>query len=233
MTELSSHDPPALARNLPCTSGMTPPPKLLILVGSPRREGNSATLAEAVKRGAEASGAEVSLRHLDDHLSHFLRDCRACRCENGECSIDDGFRDLFFNEFLPADGVVFATPIYWYGMSAQTKAFFDRTFCYYAASYPDSAEVIRRMTRKRIGLLLASEETYPGASLGIVHQIQEYSRYTHSDFVGVVRGIGNRRGEVVKDPCGAIEEAERMGKELFVRKVSDYRIDTERAGGVW
>ncbi len=212
---------------------MTPPPKLLILVGSPRREGNSATLAEAVKRGAEASGAGVSLRHLDDHLSHFLRDCRACRCENGECSIDDGFRDLFFNEFLPADGVVFATPIYWYGMSAQTKAFFDRTFCYYAASYPDSAGVIRRMTRKRIGLLLASEETYPGASLGIVHQIQEYSRYTHSDFAGVVRGIGNRRGEVVKDPCGAIEEAERMGRELFVRKVSDYRIDTERAGGVW
>lgn len=212
---------------------MTQSPKLLILVGSPRREGNSATLAEAMKRGAESSGTRVTLRHLDDHIARFLRDCRTCRRENGECSIEDGFRDLFFDDFLPADGVIFATPIYWYGMSAQTKAFFDRTFCYYAASYPDSTEVIRRMTRKRIGLLLASEETYPGASLGIVHQIQEYSRYTHSDFVGVVRGIGNRRGEVVKDPCGAIEEAERMGKELFVRKCTDYRIDSERAGGVW
>lgn len=222
-----------MARKLPLSASMSQFPKLLILVGSPRRNGNSTTLAEAVKRGAEAFGAEVALRHLDDHITHFLRDCRACRCENGECSIDDGFRDLFFDDFLPADGVVFCTPVYWYGVSAQTKAFFDRTFCYYAASYPDSAEVIRRMTRKRIGLVLASEETYPGASLGIIHQIQEFARYTHSDFAGIVRGIGNKRGEVAQDPGGAIDEAERMGQGLFVRKCSDYRIDTERAGGVW
>lgn len=209
------------------------PPKLLVLVGSPRRNGNSATLAEAVKRGAESSGASVTLRHLGDHLAHFLRDCRACRRDNGECSIDDGFRPLFFDDFLPADGVVLCSPIYWYGLSAQTKAFFDRSFCYYAASYPDSASVIRGMTRKRLGLVLASEETYPGALLGIVHQIQEYARYTHSDFVGIVRGVGNRRGEVEKDPTGPIQEAEHLGKELFVRKTSDYRIDSERAGGVW
>lgn len=212
---------------------MTPAPKLLVLVGSPRREGNSFVLAEAVKRGAESRGTSVTLRHLDDHIAHFLRDCRSCRHENGECSIDDGFRGLFFDDFLPADGVVFATPIYWYGMSAQTKVFFDRTFCYYAASYPDSSDVIQGMTRKRIGLVLASEETYPGASLGIVHQVQEYARYTHSEFVGIVRGFGNRRGEVERDPGGAVEEAERMGKELFVRKFSDYRIDTERSGRVW
>lgn len=37
------------------------------------------------------------------------------------------------------------------------------------------------MTHKCIGLVLASEQTYPGASLGIIHQIQEYARYTHSD----------------------------------------------------
>ncbi len=37
------------------------------------------------------------------------------------------------------------------GLSAQTKAFFDRTFCYYAASHPRSAEVIEGMSRKRLG----------------------------------------------------------------------------------
>jgi len=57
------------------------------------------------------------------------------------------------------------------------KALFDRTFCYYAASYPGCARVIEGMSRKRIGLVLASEETYPGVSLGIVHQIQEFSCY--------------------------------------------------------
>ena len=134
--------------------------KVLILIGSPRRNGNSAMLAKAVKRGAEKEGAKTEVRHVDDYISGFLRDCRSCRCDSGECSIADNYRSLFFDDFLPADGVVFCTPIYWYGLSAQMKAFFDRSFCDYAASYPDSAQVIQQMSGKRIGLALASEETY-------------------------------------------------------------------------
>ncbi len=206
---------------------------LLVLVGSPRRAGNSATLATAVQRGAEQAGARVALRFVDDFISSFLRDCRTCRLPDGECAIVDRFRTLFFDDFLPADGVVFCSPVYWYGLSAQTKAFFDRTFCYYAASHPDSARVIERMSRKRIGLVLASEETYPGASLGIVHQIQEYSRYTHSQLVGIVRGVGNSRSEVARDPGEPIVAAEQLGREIFNRRYSDFRLDTQRSGRVW
>jgi multimeric flavodoxin WrbA len=181
----------------------------------------------------EATGAQVALRFVDDFIASFLRDCRSCRLPNGECSIADQFRTLFFEDFIPAQGVIFCSPVYWYGSSAQTKAFFDRTFCYYAASYPDSAQVIDGMSRKRIGLVLASEETYPGASLGIVHQIQEFSCYTHSEFVGVVRGVGNSRGEVTRDPSEPSLTAEQLGREIFERKYSDFRIDTQRSGRVW
>ena len=212
---------------------MSHPQSLLVLVGSPRRSGNSAALAAAVVRGAEQAGARVALRFIDDHISSFLRDCRTCRRADGECSIDDRYRTLFFDDFLPADGVVFCSPVYWYGLSAQTKAFFDRTFCYNAASYPGSADVIERMSRKRIALVLASEETYPGASLGIVHQIQEYSRYTHSEFVGVVRGVGNSRSEVVRDPGAPLLAAEQLGREMFTLRYSDFRLDTQRSGRVW
>lgn len=212
---------------------MTRNRSLLILTGSPRRNGNSATLAEAVKLGAEQSGTQVKMRFLDDYITHFLRDCRRCRRDDGECAIEDDYRRLFFEDFLPASGVVFCSPLYWYGVSAQTKAFFDRSFCYYAASYPQSANVIEQMMHKRIGLVLASEETYPGATLGVVHQLQEYSRYTHSEFVGVVRGIGNRRSEVSNDPGSPVEQAEQLGRELFKSGSTDYRIDTERAGNVW
>lgn len=207
--------------------------KLLILVGSPRKTGNSATLANAVQQGAEAAGSQVTIRHIDDYIANFLRDCRTCRLPNGECAIEDNFKTLFFDDFLSADGVVFCSPIYWYGLSAQTKAFFDRTFCYYAASYPKSAEVISQMMHKRIGLVLASEETYPGASLGIVHQIQEYARYTKSEFVGVVRGVGNSRSEVVRDPSAPLLAAEELGREIFARKFSDFRVDTVRNAKVW
>lgn len=207
--------------------------KLLILVGSPRKTGNSATLANAVKQGAEAAGSQVVVRHIDGYIANFLRDCRTCRLPNGECAIEDNFKTLFFDDFLSANGVVFCSPIYWYGLSAQTKAFFDRTFCYYAASYPKSAEVINQMMHKRIGLVLASEETYPGASLGIVHQIQEYARYTKSEFVGVVRGVGNSRSEVVRDPSAPLMAAEELGREIFARKFSDFSVDTVRNAKVW
>src|SRR5215475_11198819 len=169
--------------------------KALVLSSSPRRNGNSALLAEAVSEGLAEAGHEAEFVFADDFLHGFLRDCRKCRKPDGECSIEDGFRSVFLDRYLPADGFIAATPIYWYGSSAQLKAFFDRMFCYIAASYPGSPDVIERMKNKRIGLLLSSEEAFPTVSASIVHQFQEFSRYTRSTFVGVVQGIGNARGD--------------------------------------
>ena len=209
------------------------PKKLLFLIGSPRRNGNCSLLAEAVAKVAKATGAEVTTHFVDDFVTEFLKDNRTNRREDGEDDSQDGFRDVFFNDFLPADGVVFCSPIYWYAMSGQMKTLFDRTFTYYAASYPESERVIEGMKYKRIGLVLSSEETYPGVALGPIHQIQEYSRYTHSELVGVVRGVGNSRGDVLKDPTKPIEQAETLGETMFSRSYSDYRIDTERPAKVW
>lgn len=205
----------------------------LILSGSPRRGGNSALLATAASEGLRASGHEVAFVYADDVLGGFLRDCRKCRRPDGECAIDDDFRSMFFFRFLPAEGFIAATPIYWYGMSAQLKAFFDRSFCYYAASYPRAAEVTAAMRGKRIGLLMSSEETYPTADAGVVHAFQEYSRYTHSTFVGTVRGIGNARGEVTRDPHDPVGRARRFGQTFFEAHATDYAIDVERPGRVW
>jgi multimeric flavodoxin WrbA len=207
--------------------------KALVLSSSPRRNGNSAILAEAVHAGLIEAGHDATLLFADDFLKAFLRDCRKCRKPDGECAIEDGYRSVFLDHYLPADGFIAATPIYWYGMSAQLKAFYDRTFCYYAASYPRSAEVIEKMQGKRIGLALSSEETFPMVSGGIISQIQEFVRYTHCTFVGVVHGYGNARGDVHKDPCEPIRAAERFGREFFTRHTSDYQIDSVRPGRVW
>lgn len=190
-------------------------------------------MASAVTDGLAIAGHDVQLIYADDVLSAFLKDCRQCRRSDGECGIEDGFREFFFDSFLPADGFVAATPIYWYGMSAQLKAFFDRMFCYVAASYPQSQAVVRGMTGKRIGLLLSSEETFPTVSAASIHQIQEYARYTHSTFVGVVHGYGNSRGEVACDPSQPIERARQFGREFFIQRSTDYQIDTPRSAKVW
>lgn len=200
---------------------------LLILVGSPRRNGNSAALAQAAQHGAQAAGTCANVLFLDDYIKGFLSD------ERHAPPPDDRYGELFLEHFLPADGVLFCSPIYWYGMSAQTKAFFDRSFSFYSGSYPDSETVQQRMTAKRLALALASEETYPGAAIGIVHQIQEFARYTHSDFIGYVHGAGNSRGEIRQDPRQPLQAATALGRDFFTRKYSDYRLETPRSHNVW
>ncbi len=207
--------------------------KALVLSSSPRRNGNSAILAGAVRDGLTEAGHEAEFYYVDDVLRSFLRDCRQCRRPDGTCSIDDGFRDVFLRSYLPAHGFIAATPIYWYGMSAQLKAFFDRMFCYYAASYPQSEQVIEGMKGKRVGLVLSSEETFPMVSGGILSQMQEFARYTHANFVGVVHGYGNSRGDVTRDPFEPVAAAHRFGREFFTRHATDYQIDTQRSARVW
>ncbi len=206
---------------------------VLVVSSSPRRDGNSRLLAEATAEGAQAAGHTAGLVHLDDHLRHFLRDCRQCRDAAGRCTIDDGYETLLREQVVPADAIVFATPVYWYGVSGQLKTFFDRVFCFIAASEPDADYFVEGLVRKRLALVLSSEETYPGAALGLIQEIQEYARYMHSDFVGVVRGIGNKRGDVRRDPSDPMGAARELGRTLFERRSTDYRLDTVRPGSTW
>lgn len=207
--------------------------KAMILSSSPRKNGNSATLAHAVAAGLRDAGHESHFISAGDIVKSFLGDCRVCRRPDGSCAIDDEFRTNFFDQYLPAHGFIAATPIYWYGMSAQLKAFFDRMFCYVAASHPQSAAVVAGMQHKRIGLVLSSEETFPTVSSGIVQQFQEFSRYTCSTFVGLVHGHGNARGEVSRDPRDPLGSAYRFGRDFFAAHATDYQIDTPRSGRVW
>jgi len=48
-----------------------------------------------------------------------------------------------------------------------------------------------------------------------------------------VHGIGNSRGEVIRDPAGPANAAERLGRELFSGRYTDYRLDTARSGKIW
>lgn len=209
------------------------PPRVLVLSSSPRRDGNSRRLAEALAEGSSAAGHATELVHLPDHISAFLRDCRTCRDASGQCTIDDGFRALFLEKLLPADALAFATPIWWYGTSGMLKTFIDRMFCYIAFSYPGSEEVVEQLQWKRVALLLSAEESNFSARLAIVQQMQELCRYLHHSLVGIVTGIGNKRGDVDHDPNEALVNARDLGGRLFEIEATDYQLDTERPGSVW
>lgn len=207
--------------------------RVLVLSASPRVEGNSRCLAEAVVEGASAAGHDARLVHLPDHVSEFLGDCRKCRRADGECAIEDGFRRIFLDLFVSADAVVYATPIWWYGISARLKAFLDRMFCYVSDSYPDVERVVNAVPGKLAAAVLSAEETNFAARLAITTQLGEMCRYLHHEFVGVVVGIGNSRGELRSDPNEPLRSARELGERMFQLRSTDYQLDTERPKRIW
>ena len=95
--------------------------RVLILEGSPRMNGNSAILAKQVAAGAEDAGAEVETIYL-----HYMniQPCSACESCQGakelDCVIKDDMKALY-PKVRAADALVFASPIYFFTMSAQTN----------------------------------------------------------------------------------------------------------------
>ncbi len=100
--------------------------KIVVLTGSPRKNGNSSYLAEQFIKGAQEAGHEV---FRFDVAFLKVEGCMACnRCGmDGPCVLKDDF-ELVRPRLLDADMVVFATPMYYFGISAQLKKIIDRFY---------------------------------------------------------------------------------------------------------
>ncbi len=100
--------------------------KILILQGSPNVNGSTALLCEEFARGARGAGHEVQRVDVAYADVNPCTGCVACGFE-GRCAQSDGMDELR-EDILDSDMLVFATPLYYYGMSAQLKIVIDR-FC--------------------------------------------------------------------------------------------------------
>ena len=100
--------------------------KIVVLTGSPRRNGNTNHLAGQFIKGAEEAGHEV---YRFDCAQRKVSPRIACnRCGmNGQCIFSDDFEELR-PHLVAADMVVFATPMYYFGFSSQLKAVIDRFY---------------------------------------------------------------------------------------------------------
>ena len=207
--------------------------RVCCLVGSPRRNGNSSLMAQAAAKGARAAGEEAEVLFVDDFVGGFLRDCRTCRDAGGNCTIDDRYAELLMDFVMPADGVIIASPIYWYALPGQIKTMIDRLVCFTSARYSQSADVVERLKGKRYALLLSAEESNPGMDVGIIQQIGDFAHYTGGCLVSVIKGAANARGEIRQDPSRPLVRAEAVGRDLFEIRATRYRIDTQRRSAVW
>ena len=103
--------------------------KVVVITGSPRRNGNSFAMTDAFVRAAEAAGHSVT--RFDAAMKNVggCRACETCFKTGKACSFDDDF-NIIAPAILDADAVVFTTPVYWYSIPAQIKGVIDRIFSF-------------------------------------------------------------------------------------------------------
>jgi multimeric flavodoxin WrbA len=107
--------------------------KVLGILGSPRRGGNTELLLKAFLAGAQEGGAAVEEVHLRDMKISPCLEIYHC-FKDGTCPIKDDMRD-FYDKLLEADVVVLGSPVFFYGVSAQAKTMIDRTQALWARRY--------------------------------------------------------------------------------------------------
>ncbi|TZE82624.1 flavodoxin family protein [Calorimonas adulescens] len=100
--------------------------KVIGIVGSPRKGGNTEVLVEKVLSGAKEAGAEVEIFKVNELNIHGCQGCNFCQ-ENGRCRQQDDMQKIY-DTLHSADAVVVGSPIYMSYVTAQTKLFLDRLY---------------------------------------------------------------------------------------------------------
>ena len=107
--------------------------KIIVLFGSPRKDGNTMALVRAFSDPLTLHGDEVKILHLNDMDIGPCQGCMACLPE-GICTIDDQMETVK-NAVYGSDVIVFATPVYWFTVSAQLKLVMDRCLAFMDEDY--------------------------------------------------------------------------------------------------
>lgn len=176
--------------------------KIVVLSGSPRRNGNSEKLADAFIRGAESAGHQVKKMSVIDYPVKGCLGCDYCMRNNGECIQKDGMQAIF-EELYQADMVVFATPVYYWNMTSQLKAVVDRLYASIAKPLP--------ITSSALLVALGGDAQEDGKLTVDNYKIITNYMKLKDEGVIVADKVMNKN-EIDGNPI--LEEAEALGKSL-------------------
>lgn len=198
--------------------------RVLILEGSPRINGNSAILANQVAAGAKDEGAEVQIIYLHDMNIQPCSACESCQgAKELDCVIDDGMKALY-PKVRAADAIVFASPIYFFTMSAQTKLFIDRCYALGCTVQKEEGEEEEPSSTytfetdfagKKIGIVLTYGDVDPfrSGAVNALRTFQDMFQYVGAEIVGMVYGTALEAGEI-RNNSDLLKQAYELGKQL-------------------
>jgi multimeric flavodoxin WrbA len=175
--------------------------KIVGIGGSPRKNGNTDILLNEAISGTKRHDVNTEILYLRDFRISPCLGCFNC-AEKGECAIKD---DMTFikNKMIEADGIIFATPVYFWSMSGQMKVFLDRTI---SLRFP-----FLKLANKVGGIITVAARR---GSINVSNIFHKYFVGSHMLSVeSDVDAFGIEKGDVIKDTY-AMKSAFELGKQM-------------------
>jgi multimeric flavodoxin WrbA len=191
-----------------------PPPLVLAIYGSPRRKGNTARLLAQAVAGARGAGARVEEVWLRDLTMSPCLEIYACK-ETGRCAIEDDFQGLY-DRLLACRGLMLASPIFFYTVSAHTKIMMDRCQSLWARKYcVEKVPLGARRPYRRRGLFISvgasrGKRLFEGALLSVRYFMDTLDMELWAALT--YRGLD--AAEAVEAHPEYLDQARRAGAEL-------------------
>ncbi len=171
--------------------------KILGILGSPRRDGNTAYLLEDLAKKLN-KGNEVEIIFLKDYEISPCKECYYC-VENDECSIKDDMQEMY-KKLKETDVIILSSPIFMGGIASRLRAFMERTW-----------HLRKGQLMGKIGSYIIVGRRDIGAG---IHEMEEYlSRLKVKKIPGVI-GYGLHKGDV-KEDTEAMKDLSRLTNQII------------------
>jgi multimeric flavodoxin WrbA len=199
--------------------------KIVAIYGSPRRQGNTALLLKKAIEGAQDFGARVEEIRLRDLKISPCLEIYGCK-ETGECSIKDDFQKVR-DTILASQGLMLASPIFFYNVSAHTKILMDRFQSLWVKKYWLENPSGDQKIVKRRGLFIAAGATkgkklFDGVLLSLRYFFDVLDMELWKSLL--YRGL-DFEGDVLKFPA-YLDEAYQAGREFAKELHAEFAIST-------
>lgn len=175
--------------------------KILVLCGSGRRNGNSEKLADAFIEGASLNN-EITKIPLASKKIAPCCNCNYCQEHNGQCAIMDDMKDIY-EALQNHDLLVFCTPVYYLGFSAQLKAVIDRTFAESAVGRKISETILLSVSGKKADFVTDC----------VINEYTQLINYLGFKSVGMVNAKGFEDPSDIEN-SDSLNSAYELGKSL-------------------
>jgi len=187
--------------------------KAIGILGSARIGGNTELLLNSVIEGIQKAGGESEIIRLSDLNIKPCMNCGGCD-ENGVCIQNDDMH-LLYEKILNYDLVIIASPIYFMGVSAWTKAFIDRCQALWIRKYKLNKFPLKARNERKGLLISVSGMKTPVAFQGAHITVKSFFATIHVTYIGGLFYPGiDKKGDIAEHPR-ALEDGKELGQKLI------------------